>query len=140
MGEVIIRGHKINYIDAIHIDPRVFQSNPAVGMVATPGLAVIGLLGAFVGAAVYHSFSFKGPIAELPPLSFSHLSNFGGKIGALIAVSLITQGAVAEFGAHKITSALYDSAVFSIEAWPQVLFYEAIDFIGESSSVDIFNH
>lgn len=130
MGSVTIRGHEIKYIDSIHINPTVFTSNPAVAMVAGPGLGAIISLGAFIGAAVYHPLSFSGPAHKLPSLGFADLSNLGGKIGALIVTSLMLREPTVKYGALKTTSDLYDSTVFSIEAWPQVLFNEACDLMG----------
>ncbi len=133
MGSVTIRGHEVKYIDSIHINPNTFTSNPAVAMVAAPGLGAMVGLGAFIGAAVYHCFSFNGPAEQLPKLGFSDLSNLGGKIGALLTTSLMIGDASVEHGALKVASDLYDAAVFSIEAWPQVMFNEACDLMGANN-------
>lgn len=120
MGTVVIRGHNVTYIDSIHIDPSVFTSNPAVAMVAPIGVGTLFLLNTFIGAAIY-KWCFTNAESKL---SFEDLVNVGGRIGMLLTTPLILQDPIAKHGIIKTASDLYDSHVFALEAWPQVLLNE----------------
>lgn len=119
--EFKLREYNITYHPEFYFNPEEIADNYQLSMMATPLLITANFLATFTGAALYHSKFFTN-INEMPALGFAHLyDNVGGIAAGLLVDALVLTDPIMAEGVIKTATVLYDSTIFSMEVWPQVL-------------------
>lgn len=133
MESATIRNHEFFFFKELHFSTESIKNHPATYMVGAGVYATsMFLMGSIVGIPYHWATSPSNSVT-----GFKDLLNPGTLVGATAVSALVfLDKDIQNYGSTEILKALYDSTVFSIEAWPQVIAHEALDLIGNLYNLD----